>query len=231
VSETLAVAASNIRRLLRDTQPSNYAVDTPFEMYRTIVERAQALSLRAGVGRTVNAAYFTSVAGSGADIQLTSASTQMSGIFLVRDETYGRVLTPMSMPEIQKWRQSVVSTTAPNGIPIGYCIYESATNATLIRLNCIPTVAISYTVENELLVTTTYTAGKVLNFTDNFLRTIEKASALELGLKIPKSERERIELNDEVFAQWRQDIEQGVRGERQRKFNVQASAFGVGFFG
>ena len=112
MSETLTQAAGRVRRLLRDTEPANYAVDTPFEMYRTIVERTQQLSLRAGLGKTINAAYFTSVAASSADIQLASASTQMSGIFVVRDETTGHVLEPLSMAQIQALREGVISTTS-----------------------------------------------------------------------------------------------------------------------
>ena len=239
MSETLTQAAGRIRRLLRDTEPANYAVDTPFEMYRTIVERAQALSLRAGLGKTITAAYFTSIAGSSADIQLASSTTQMSGIFVVRDETYGHVLEPLSMVGIRHLREGQIATTSSQGSPRAYCIYENASNATMIRLDTIPTVAASYTVENKLLLTntssggkdTSYAAGNVLSFTDNYLRTIEKATALELGQKIPPAELERIGLNPSVFSQWAKDVEDGVRGEQKRKFNTTASPFGVRFFG
>lgn len=225
MSETLAVAATNVRILLRDRTPANYAVDTPLELFHAIVERAQALSLEAGLGRTVTATAFASVAGSAADIQITSL--YYGGIFAVRDELYGTVLQPMTMADLMALREGTIATSPAQGIPQAYAIYESAAGATLIRFDCVPNAAQNYTVENEALITTSYTAGKVLSFSDNFLRVIEKATALELAQKLPADVLERNRLSPRVTEQWARDVAAGIRAEKQRKFNTTGAPFGT----
>jgi len=76
--------------------------------------------------------------------------------------------------------------------------------------------------------TTAYTDSATLPFAESFLRVLEKATALELLAKMTDEDRVRLGLNPNVAAEWKPEIESGIRYERIRVQRMKRGTYGVG---
>lgn len=229
MSETLDTAASNVRILLRDMDLSRTASDTPLEIYRTIMSKAQELALKTGLGRTWTESMFSCDANSAADYNLTELSYHT--VYALRDRTNGRVMVPASQATIEMMREGITAATLGQGDPTAFALREDATQTVKVRFNCVPSRSISYDVLHSVLPTASYedSAGTTtLPFEQGMLRTIEKAAALEIGRKLPQEERARLKLNPDVFDDWRADIKDGIAAEKQRQARMLRAPYGVG---
>jgi hypothetical protein len=243
VSETFAQAAQNIRQDLKDLNAGNYAINTFLQLYPTLNRKAQLLANEAGVGKTTLPNAITSVAGSVADLQLPS-SVQYHTIHAVRDTNLGVELDKKSLDEINSMRRGIKANTSGRGFPSAFCIFDDEAQATWIRWNTVPSQAINYDLTRSampanIVVKPTMGTDYTLPFYDNFCRTIEIATALELWGSMTPDVLQRIGMPapfmmrgktvpPAIIQQWTQQVADGIAAEQLRKRRVESRPYGVG---
>jgi len=227
VSATLSTTRQNVRYLLGDIRPSNYARSSQ-DLDRIILDKAVSLGSRVGLGLTWTASQVTLTAGSTADYTLSAATTQFDRIIAARINATGYTLRKVSFDHINSLREYLTSTTAGQGDPTAFALWEDATQVVNMRIDTVPSTARTIDFLRSTLPSQTVADSTTLPFSDLFLRTVEKAAALEAGLKTTQDERDRIKLNPEVFSKWQEDVERGLMDERARMAQIKAAPYGMG---
>jgi hypothetical protein len=227
LSQTLAVTADKVRDLLNDNDKSNYAVATYFPLYRTIIAQAQQIAEKCRCGTTWTASAITSTAGSSADISLLSTYTYRA-VTALRDTTYGKMLLRVSMDEVNQMRAGITSSTAAQGRPTHYAMWEDSAGLVWVRFNCVPSAAIAYDIAQSTVLPEGYTDATVLYLSPSLLRVVEHAAALELGMSMLPEEKQRLRLNKDVFQNWQRYVSEGIILEWTRLANLSRRPYGVG---
>ncbi len=183
MSQTIDTFAFNIRRMIGDTDMAHPVIDTPFTLIPAIVRNANLLANEAGVGTVWAASYFTSVAGSAADLVLPAVGSTIpfQSIIDVRDTARGHILDRKQRTEIDAMREGVIGT----GIPLAYALWEDAGQVATLRFECKPQGATAYDVCYRPVPLYTNDPNTSLDFSPTMIAAVEYAVAAELAPRMP----------------------------------------------
>lgn len=237
MSQQLSFVRTDIRYLLNDTDPSDYAVGS-LVIDRILVGKAHELAAEIGLAYSWQTAAVTLTADDMSDLTLTS-TLEYWQVHEARDTTNGYRLTKVSLPEVNRMREGVISTALAAGDPRYFAVWEEAsTNANdqthkcYMRLDCVPRVSTTL----DLLVQTipnldSYSDTTMLPFPDSMGPTLVKAVAVQLLARMTDDQREGLKIGASVMDQWAQDVAVGVANEKRRQRNLKRGPYGKGAVG
>lgn len=212
MSQTTAVTHQNIRRLIDDLNPEQYAISS-YRMGTIVSSQVQNLASRTFQPRVAPPETVALVAGT-FDYTLTLANNFVHQLML---DSNGWELEKLSFEELNAYYRQDTNSPVGRSTPCHYAPFE--TNAQVHRIRVAPTPASSDTLNVYRNVLPAATAGESTDvpFSNVMLRTLEKACAIQcIGVMNP-DDRERRKISPEVMNLWREDVENGVRSENWRQ--------------
>lgn len=210
MSGTLAGVRNNVRWLLQDHDPSNYAVSTP-ELNRLIEHRMQTAAVEIGQGPAWVTAALTLVPDQ-SDYTLPTGVTYQQ-VMLLRLGSQGWSMMRISMDIMTVKRRG---PAIPRGLPTDYTLWEDTSQVVNVRLFPTPSQADTIDIFRSLVPATLTDDSTAIPFSDGGLRLLELGVALRAAKRMTPEQRAQRLLSDDVIKQWEQDIETEKRTERSR---------------
>ena len=226
MSETLSTARTNVRYMLNDTEPSQFAVGG-LKLDRIILNKSVELGARVGTGLDWATSGVTLTVGSLADYILEDATVWFERIIAARINATGNTLERVSFYEIQLEREGLISTTSQSD-PTKFALWEDSTQKVRMRINTVPATARAIDFMRSTLPSRTVADATTLPFSDLMLVALEKASALEAASGFSDETRARLELAPALLQEWKQDVERLVVMEFERKASFERRNYAVG---
>lgn len=226
MSETLSTARINVRYMLNDVEPSNFAVSS-MTLDRIILNKSVELGARVGTGLVWTASGVTLTVGSLSDYSLEDGAVQFERIVAGRINATGATMERVSFALINAAREGLIST-ASQADPTQFALWEDATQVVKMRVDTVPSTARTIDFMRSTLPLRTVADSTLLPFSNLMLVAVEKAAAVEAAAALPEEELARLRLGARVIGEWQQDVERILVSEFERQASFARRNYGVG---
>lgn len=209
MSQTRSVTSYNIRLLIDDLDPDDYAISS-VRMNQYIQGQMHLLGNRMVL--PMEAVTSVAVTGGTYDYTLTGTAGDVRQVFW---NSTGQELDRLSFEDIvsQFLQDTSVSST---GTPAYYSLYETSAQASKLRLAPTPAASGTLKIYYGIIPAALTTDASTIPFSAPMLRVLEKMVAREcLGIMGPDDLKRRM-ISKDVIPLWTQQIEQGISYENFR---------------
>ena len=226
MSQTVLTTHDDVRLLLGEDDPSNYAVESE-RVKLMIARRAQQIGARIGMGNAWVTSAFTLTAGSLADYTLPGSLTY-ARVIALRIAATGQSMERMDFDLINRMREGLKSGDSASGDPRYYALWEDAAQLVNVRIERIPSEARAIDVLRAVLPTGVYTDATAIPFSDLALAALEQDVALECWALMTDEQRAERHLGKEVAQLWADTSKRAILDEIARLNRLKTSVRGVG---
>lgn len=209
MSQTAAVTALAIRRLIDDLDKSDYAISS-VRLANIVQSKVQMLATRLIQPMVASPPTTISVLVGVTDYTVLLT---VAGIRLVTLKTLGYPLEPTSFEIITDMFRLDSDHPWEGTPPTHYAPYKTNTQLDRIRIGPKPTAALTLNVYKDTFPLDGAGDGSAVPFSTLMLRALEKACALECVATMSAKDREKRMISTDVLKLWAAEVDQAIKDE------------------
>lgn len=210
MSATRSVTEANIRLLIDDSNPDDYAISS-VRLHQVVQGEMQLIGSRMAL--PMEAVTSVSLVAGTYDYTLTGIVADVRQVML---DSNGRALDPLTLEEMNRNYYQDTTPGTGRGTPRYYALYE--TSAQLSRMRVAPTPNASDTLKlyHGLIPAALSADSSTIPFSAPLLRVLERSAAAECVAMMSPEDRAKRMIGIESLTLWREMAEQGFRDENWR---------------
>lgn len=210
MSQTRAVTEMNIRYLLDDLDPDDYAISS-VRMHQYLQGQMHMLAAR----MVLPMEAVTSVSVTAGTYDYTLSGT-VGDVRKVLWDATGQELVRLSFDDICSGYLQDSTASVTRGIPIAYALYETSAQASKMRVAPTPVSSGTLKLYYGIVPAALTADSSTIPFSAPMLRVLERLTAAECASVMSPADRQRRMLGDGAAALWRQQAEQALANENFR---------------